>query len=125
MNYLLDTHVFLSVLGAPEKLDPPTAALIRDPRNAIFVSAVTAVEISIKVALGKLDAPDDLEDEIRLRGFSHLPLLYRHGVRLRSLPAHHADPFDRMLIAQAIDERLRIITHDRKFAEYPIEVVWT
>ncbi len=125
MNYLLDTHVFLWALADPGRLDAKAAGAIRNTHHAVFVSAVTAVEIAIKSALGKLDAPPDLEEEVCLRGFSHLPLHYRHGAALRTLPMHHQDPFDRMLIAQAMREGLTIITHDRKFAEYPVAVLWT
>jgi PIN domain nuclease of toxin-antitoxin system len=125
MNYLLDTHVFLWALGDFEKLKPKVAKIIRDTRHGVFVSAVTSMEIAIKSALGKLEAPDDLEDEIGLRGFSHLPLQFRHGTVLRSLPMHHQDPFDRMLISQALQEGLTIITHDQKFDRYPVEVLWT
>jgi PIN domain nuclease of toxin-antitoxin system len=125
MNYLLDTHVFLWALGDFKKLKPKVAKIIRDTRHGVFVSAVTSVEIAIKSALGKLEAPDDLEDEIGLRGFSHLPLQFRHGTVLRSLPMYHQDPFDRMLISQALQEGLTIITHDQKFGRYPVEVLWT
>jgi PIN domain nuclease of toxin-antitoxin system len=123
MNYLLDTHVFLWALGDFEKLKPKVAKVIRDTRHGVFVSAVTSMEIAIKSALGKLEAPDDLEDEIGLRGFSHLPLQFRHGTVLRSLPMYHQDPFDRMLISQALQEGLTIITHDQKFDRYPVEVL--
>lgn len=125
MNYLLDTHVFLWTVGDPKRLGKKAAAAIRDTNHAVFVSAVTSVEIAVKSALGKLEAPEDLEDEIGFRGFSHLPLQYRHGVGLRSLPLHHLDPFDRMLITQAMLEGLTIITHDRKFEAYPVEILWT
>lgn len=125
MNYLLDTHVFLWAIGDSKRLDETAAAEIRDPRNAIFVSAVSSVEIAIKSAMGKLDAPDDLEDEIGLRGFSDLPLQYGHGSGMRTLPPHHHDPFDRMLIAQAIQEELTIITHDQKFKDYAVGIFWT
>ena len=125
MNYLLDTHVFLWAIGDATRLDKKVAAEIQNTRNAVFVSAVSSVEIAIKSGLGKLEAPDDLEDEIGLRGFSHLPLRYSHGSGLHTLPPHHQDPFDRMLIAQAIKEKLTIITHDQKFKDYPVEILWT
>lgn len=125
MNYLLDTHVFLWALGNVGKLKPGAAKVIRDTRHGVFVSAVTSMEIAIKSALGKLEAPADLEEEIELRGFSHLPLQFRHGTVLRSLPVHHQDPFDRMIISQAMQEGLTIITHDRKFEKYAVKVLWT
>ena len=125
MNYLLDTHVFLWAIGDSTRLDKKVAAEIQNTRNAVFVSAVSSVEIAIKSGLGKLEAPDDLEDEIGLRGFSHLPLRYSHGSGLRALSPHHQDPFDRMLIAQAIEEKLTIITHDQTFKDYPVGILWT
>ena len=125
MNYLLDTHVFLWVLAEPARLSPKAAAAICDRRHAVFVSAVSSMEIAIKTGLGKLSAPQDLEQEILLRGFSHLPLHFRHGNLLRTLPLHHQDPFDRMLIAQALSERLTVITHDRKFEAYSAALLLT
>jgi len=125
MNYLLDTHVFLWSIGASDRLSREAVEAICDPRHGVFVSAVTAVEIAIKSALGKLEAPADLEDEIVLRGFSHMPFRFDHGAALRTMPLHHQDPFDRMLIAQAMLEGLTIITHDQKIERYPVEVMWT
>jgi PIN domain nuclease of toxin-antitoxin system len=125
MNCLLDTHVFLWALAAPDELSPAARQAIQNPDNTVYVSAVTAVEISIKAALGKLDAPPELQEEIRRRGFSELPLSYSHGEALRRLADHHADPFDRMLIAQAAEENLVVITRDEKFRSYPIKVIWS
>lgn len=125
MNCLLDTHVFLWALAAPDELSPAARQAIQNPDNTVYVSAVTAVEISIKAALGKLDAPPELQEEIRRRGFSELPLSYSHGEALRRLADHHADPFDRMLIAQAIVENLVVITRDDKFQSYPIKLIRT
>ncbi len=125
MNYLLDTHVFLWMLADPGRLGREAAAAIRDPRHAVFVSAVTSVEIAIKRSLGKLDAPGDLAGEIAPRGLRELPLRYLHGQRMAALPPHHQDPFDRMLLAQAIEEKLTLITHDRKMEPYPVRILWT
>ncbi len=125
MNYLLDTHVFLWMLSAPDRLNPEAVSVIRNPDRAVFVSAATAVEIAIKQALGKLEAPGNLGEEIGCRGLGELPLRYVHGERMRLLPGHHADPFDRMLLAQAVEEDLTIVTHDRKFEPYPVKILWT
>lgn len=125
MNYLLDTHVFLWVLSDPRRLSKKAREQIRDPNRTVFVSAVSSVEIAIKQSLGKLNAPDGLETEIEMRGFQHLPLSYLHGVRMGGLPAHHQDPFDRMLIAQAQEESLTLITHDRKMQLYPVRLLMT
>jgi PIN domain nuclease of toxin-antitoxin system len=125
MNYLIDTHVFLWMLAEPSRLSPAARKVIVNPRHVVHVSAVTAVEIAIKVSLGKLEAPDRLMGEIQTRGLRELPLRYQHGETLRALPPHHSDPFDRMLIAQAQNEELTIITHDEKFRCYDVNILWT
>lgn len=125
MNYLLDTHIFLWILGAPDRIRPEVRKAIRDPRHTVYVSAVSSVEIAIKQALGKLEVPAGLEDEIETRGFQLLPLHFRHGARMSALPGHHQDPFDRMLLAQAMDEGLTLITHDRKMENYPVKLLLT
>lgn len=125
MNYLLDTHVFLWMLGEPDRLSREAAAAIQNPGRMVFVSAVTGVEISIKRSLGKLQAPSSLLAEIASRDLRELPLRFAHGERLAALPPHHQDPFDRMLIAQAMEEKLTLITHDRKFEPYGVKVLWT
>jgi PIN domain nuclease of toxin-antitoxin system len=125
MNCLLDTHVFLLALADPGKLSPAARQAIQNPDNTVYVSAVTEVEISIKVALGKLDAPVELQDEIARRGFTELPLKYSHGKALHRLANHHTDPFDRMLITQAAEQNLVAITRDEKFRSYPIKVIWS
>jgi PIN domain nuclease of toxin-antitoxin system len=118
MNYLLDTNVFLWMLSAPDHLSPEAASVIRNPDRAVLVSAV-------KQALVKLEAPSSLGEEIRARGLQEPPLRYTHGERMLLLPAHHADPFDRMMLAQAAEEDLVVITHDRKFIPYPAKILWT
>ena len=125
MNYLLDTHVFLWMLAEPGRLSSAAAAAIRDPRHSVFISSVSAVEIAIKKQLGKLDAPEHLGDEIVPRGLIELPFTFLHGEQMATLPPHHADPFDRMLIAQARVESLTLITHDRKFDGYAVKILWT
>ena len=125
MGYLLDTHVFLWALSDPERIRGPVLPILLNPAHPVYVSAISAVEISIKQSLGKLQAPDHLEKEIESRGFRTLPVEYRHGSRLSRLPNHHPDPFDRILIAQAIEEGLTLITHDQKFRAYPVKLLFT
>ena len=125
MNWLLDTHVFLWMLAEPERLSAEVRRVIADPNHTVFLSAVSGVEISIKRALGKLEAPSGLAAEAEHRGLTHLPLTFRHAEVLDSLPPHHADPFDRMLLAQAIAEGLTLVTHDRKFESYAATILWT
>lgn len=125
MNCLLDTHAFLWMMGEPERLSPKAREVIRNPDHIVYVSAVTAVEIAIKRSLGKLTAPASLAGEIARRDLLELPFQYVHGERMQDLPPHHADPFDRMLVAQALHEDLTLITHDRKFAPYRTKILWT
>jgi len=125
MNCLLDTHVFLWMIGDPERLSPEAREVIRNPEHIVRVSAVSAVEIAIKRSLGKLTAPAGLAREIGRRGLLELPFQYVHGERMQDLPPHHQDPFDRMLVAQALHENLTLITHDRKFAPYRAKILWT
>jgi PIN domain nuclease of toxin-antitoxin system len=87
------------------------------------VSAASAWEISIKKALGKLATPDDLEQQVQQGGFVALPISPAHGVAAGRLPRHHEDPFDRMLIAQAIAEGLTIVTRDKRFGDYGVALL--
>jgi PIN domain nuclease of toxin-antitoxin system len=96
---------------------------IADPGNEVSVSAATAWEISIKKALGKLSAPDDLEEQFEDGGFAPLTITVAHALAAGSLPRHHDDPFDRMLVAQARIEGLTIATRDNRFALYGVPIL--
>jgi PIN domain nuclease of toxin-antitoxin system len=122
MRLLLDTHALLWWL-ADEGLNPQARDVIADPANLVAVSAASAWEISIKKALGKLSAPDDLEQQVQASGFIPLPITIAHGVAAGQLSRHHEDPFDRMLIAQAIAEGMTIVTHDKRFEDYDVTLV--
>jgi PIN domain nuclease of toxin-antitoxin system len=124
VRLLLDTHALLWWL-ADDGLTRQAEDAIADQANLVMVSAVSAWEISIKKALGKLTAPDDLEQQIDEGGFAPLPITIRHGIAAGELPRHHDDPFDRMLIAQAVAEGLTIVTHDKRFADYDIAILPT
>lgn len=104
-------------------MDENARAAIVDPANAVFVSAVTAWEISIKKALEKLRAPDDLEHQLERHGFSALSITLSHALDAGALPRHHGDPFDRMLIAQARSESLTIVTRDPTFSSYDVSLL--
>ncbi len=125
MKFLLDTHVLLWWLSDHQSLTAKAAVAIKDGENVIFVSAVTAWEISIKRALGKLKAPAELEEVLESNSFQQLPISIRHGVVAGNLPRHHDDPFDRMLIAQAQTEQLTIITHDIRMEQYGVSILWS
>lgn len=120
MRLLLDTHVVLWWLANDEALSAEARAAISDDRNPVFVSAASAWEISIKRALGKLDSPPDLEVQIRRHRFSPLAVTLPHAMAAGALPRHHEDPFDRMLVAQALLEDLVILTRDPRIALYGV-----
>jgi len=121
VRLLLDTNAL--VRWHLEKLRP---AAVRTVRRAelVAVSAISAWEIAIKRALGKLKFADPVEQVVTENGFVALAVTVRHGDLLRDLPLHHADPFDRLLIVQALDEGLTILTSDRSFEPYRVPVVW-
>lgn len=118
---LLDTHALLWWLADDPRLGESARALIADATNQVFISAASAWEISIKTALGKLDAPSDLDNVVEEEGFDKLSISFFHGQRAGALPNIHRDPFDRMLIAQAQAEGMDIITADETIPEYGIK----
>lgn len=119
MRLLLDTHVLLWALAAPSRLAKDVAAQLRDPEVEVAYSAISIAEIAIKAAQGRIDAsPDRVLEGAKRSGFRELPLTGRHAARLASLPAHHRDPFDRLLVAQALEEPARLLTADRRLAAY-------
>jgi PIN domain nuclease of toxin-antitoxin system len=123
VSLLLDTHILLWWLADDPRLPRPAAAAIADRETLVVVSAASAWEISIKKAAGRLDAPDDLLDAIEANDFDALSITPAHALAAGALPAHHADPFDRMLIAQARAERFTIVTLDGRFSAYDVEVL--
>jgi PIN domain nuclease of toxin-antitoxin system len=121
VRLLLDTHAFLWWLADDPKLHPQARERLADPKSVVFVSSVTIWEIAIKSRLGKLDAGSaDLLEEITANDFLELPVSARHALLAGSLPGHHEDPFDRMLIAQAWMEELTLVTRDGAFAAYGV-----
>lgn len=120
MRLLLDTHALLWWLADDEALREDARSAIAEGQNAVFVSAASAWEISIKRSLGKLEAPSDLEEQVESNGFDPLPIDLAHATVAGSLPRHHDDPFDRVLVAQAQAEGLTLVTRDPRFALYGI-----
>ena len=122
---LLDSHAYLWWLMDDPKLSRIAHQHLGDPSSIVFVSAATIWELSIKASLGRLDLGDaDLIEEIADNGFVGLPVTTRHAALAGSLPPYHADPFDRMLIAQATLEDLACVTKDQAFDRYGVPLVW-
>jgi PIN domain nuclease of toxin-antitoxin system len=128
MRLLLDTHCWLWWLAEPERLNAEALAAVTDRRNALFLSAASAWEIAIKVGLGKLTLPGPPSSYVPSRlaedGISSLPIEQRHALQVAELPHLHRDPFDRLLVAQALVEDLVLLTADPEVARYPVELLW-
>lgn len=123
MDLLLDTHVFIWWTAVDARLTAVARAAIADPQNRVIVSAASAWEISIKRATGKLGFSDDILKVLASTGFDTLDSTPRHADAAGSLPMHHLDPFDRMLIAQARIETLVLVTQDRQLSMYGIPIL--
>lgn len=124
MRLLLDTHTLIWALATPDRLSSAARAAIVSPANMVHVSAATAWEIAIKHALGRLTFPlDRFVPEVEAAGFSHLPIRADHALAAGSLPRHHADPFDRMLVAQARIEGLTLVSEDAAIAAYDVPLL--
>jgi PIN domain nuclease of toxin-antitoxin system len=124
MRVLLDTHALIWALEDSPSLSPTARSVILDSRNEILVSAVSAWEIAIKKALGRLEAPDDLAAAIEDAGFLRKDLTITSAEYLAQLPLHHRDPFDRMLIAQVLEDGIPLVSGDRQLAPYPVQILW-
>ena len=120
MTLLLDTQVLLWWLDEPRILSKEARNAIGDGKNTVYVSAVVAWEITINRALGRLDAPDDLEAAMVANRFLPLPVTVKHALAVTRLPYHHRDPFDRLLIAQARHEGFKIVSRDPILAHYDV-----
>lgn len=123
MRLLLDTHVLLWWLDDSPALSAQARDLISLGATEVFVSAISAAEIAMKSSVGKLRVPADLEQQLDRNAFTPLPLRLRHGLAAQTLPLHHKDPFDRLLIAQAQTEDLTLVTADRMLAAYDVRIL--
>ncbi len=128
MNLLLDTHVLIWFLNGNETdLSAKAKQLIADPANFSYVSVASLWEIAIKIRLGSLSFKlgyDNLLSLLSDNGFDILPITFQHTRGLLSLPMHHRDPFDRLLVAQSITENLLLITADTNIHQYEVAWVW-
>jgi PIN domain nuclease of toxin-antitoxin system len=124
MKLLLDTHVVLWWQRDDRRLKREARRAIATA-DIVWVSAVSGWEVAIKTALGRLQLAEPFSILMRVDDFTELPVTVRHTERLGGLPVHHADPFDRMIVAQALVERATVVTHDRSFESYGAQVIWT
>ncbi len=128
MKILLDTHAFLWLVMDDPMLSDTAKKLFLDAENEILLSAVTGFEISVKFSIGKLELsepPDKfIQNRVVKNDLNVLPITLPHTLKLADLPFHHRDPFDRLLIAQAIIENVPILTRDPLFSEYDCQVIW-
>lgn len=123
MRLLLDTHILLWWLTDGLRIPQESRELIREGKNQVYVSSASAWEIAIKQSLGKLRAPSDLTAQVQTARFEVLDVTIDHALAVVDLPNHHSDPFDRMLVAQALFEGLTIVTQDPKIHRYEVAVL--
>jgi PIN domain nuclease of toxin-antitoxin system len=123
VRLLLDTHVLLWWLANDPSLGEEARAGISESSSSVFVSAATVWEVSIKQTLGKLEAPSDLLRQIELNRFEPLSITVSHAHTAGALPRHHDDPFDRILVAQAMKEGLVLLTRDPRMSRYGVETL--
>ena len=126
MNLLLDTHIALWAITDDPKLSQLARGLIASPDNFVWVSSASIWEIAIKRALGRGDMPVSSQQALEFfnqSGYRNLPIDAAHATAVESLPAHHQDPFDRILVAQALIEPMRLITHDAVVARYSDTII--
>ena len=128
MRLLLDTHTFIWADTEREKLSPRVADVLQDERSQVFLSVVSVWEMQIKVQLGKMTLRTDLATLVRQQlsqsRLQLLPVLLPHVLAVGQLPMHHKDPFDRLLIAQALHEKLTLLSADATVQRYPVQTVW-
>jgi PIN domain nuclease of toxin-antitoxin system len=128
MRYLIDTMVWLWSVGPTELIGKEGLEIMSSGEEEVYFSAVSSWEVSIKTKLGKFKLPDlptrYLPKRLAEQGIQSLSVTQSHSLKVYDLPLYHSDPFDRLLIAQAVVEEMTILTCDRMFRKYPVDVVW-
>lgn len=127
MHLLLDTHIFLWFIAGDKKLRDPVRALLDDDENEALLSIASLWEIAVKVNIGKLrlDRPFEelIPEQLSVNEIDRLPIRMEHLATLLKLPLHHRDPFDRLIIAQALSEGVAVLSDDPEFRKYPVQVI--
>lgn len=124
MKLLLDTNAALWWLADDERISDEVARQLTDDTNQVLLSAVVVWEVAIKRSLGKLDAPPGLAPTLLAAGAQPLPVTLDHAAAVETLPWHHRDPFDRLLVAQAQTDGLTIVSQDESLVPYGVSLVW-
>lgn len=124
MKLLLDTHAALWWLADDDRIGEEVIRQLTDDTNQVLISAVVVWEVAIKRSLGKLDAPEELAPTLLGAGAQPLPVTLEHAAAVETLPWRHRDPFDRMLVAQALTEDAAIVSRDEPLSEYGVAIVW-
>jgi PIN domain nuclease of toxin-antitoxin system len=128
MNLLLDTHTFLWWAAEPAKLSPNADSALHDTANTLYLSVASIWEMQIKLQLGKLTLskplPDLIQNQQHANGLRLLAIEPAYIYSLADLPQHHKDPFDRLIIAQALAESMTVVGADGKFSAYPVSLLW-
>ena len=128
MRVLLGTHAFLWWITDDPRLCGRAREVISDGRNELFFSAASGWEIAIKAGPGRLEIPGDLQrfvaDQLSRNAIQTLPIYLSHALHISALPGYHRDPFDRILVSQALLEKMPLLSADPQVARYPVEVVW-
>ena len=128
MRVLVDTHTFIWALLKDHRLSARAKQILSSDEHELVFSLVSLWEIAVKMKIGKLNALGSFVEYIRAEmeayGMELLPIRFEHILQLEQLPLHHGEPFDRLIIAQAVSESLPILTHDSKFPPYPVKLIW-
>ena len=128
MNYILDTHTFLWATTDDRRLSGIATEVFTNQHSNLFLSAASVWEIVIKTQVGKLSLPTPvagyIKRQIVINRAQVLPISFEHVLRIEQLPLHHSDPFDRILAAQSIEEKMPIVSGDPLFKKYPVKLIW-
>jgi PIN domain nuclease of toxin-antitoxin system len=128
MQYLIDTQIFIWLMEQSPSLNPKVMPILNNPDSDLRLSIASIWEIGIKCGIGKLTFPEPLEEtlqhQLELNRIELLPITFTHALRVRQLPLYHRDPFDRLIIAQALAENLPVVSSDGNFDRYGIERIW-